>query len=106
VWHKLELLQSSLYRQIHLYWTKGLLWEKALEVQQHFACISDIWQILRLLWQRKRDRKIVIKPVLILSPSNIGDSMGKRQDKEHGVLSIVFVSDNTDYSFLYQLIDF
>lgn len=47
------------------------------KVQQHFACTSDILQILRLLWKTKKDRKIILRPVLMLSPNNIGDSRRK-----------------------------
>lgn len=39
----------------------------------------------------------------LVSICNIGDSMGKWQENEHGVLSVVFVAENTHY-FLYQLI--
>lgn len=66
------------------------------KVQQHFACTSDISQILRLLWKTKKDRKIILRPVLMLSRNNIGDSRRKWQENGHGALSIGFGSENTN----------
>lgn len=66
------------------------------KVQQHFACTSDILQILRFLWKTKKDRKIILRPVLMLSPNNIGDSRRKWQENGCGALSIGFGSENTN----------
>lgn len=66
------------------------------KVQQPFACTSDIWQILRLMWQTKKDRKILLRPVLMLPPSNLGDCRRKWQENGHGVPSISFVFENTN----------
>lgn len=44
----------------------------------------------------KEGQKIALRPVLMLSPSNIGFCSRKWQENGHGVPSIGFVSENTN----------
>lgn len=89
---------------IQLYWIKIPLWERALEVQKHFACISDTWQLLRPLQQMKRDGKFVLKTSENLALVSVVQGNDQRVNMAFSPQSLFLQKENTNSSFWYQLI--